>query len=398
MIGCAWNNTISRRMTLDIDHGQRSRMFATAQPRFSFARRMLALVTTLAVVGAFAAVGFVALFGTKSAAFMRLFGPRHDFSSLYAALGISPLPVDLVTRPVFDDLIRLEGEPCDINAISALGKSLAAAHDERRAAGALLGFARRCNGNPRAEREAAAKLSMVGDHAAARDIYADLVARFPGNDLDWYQKGKAEAALRLNADALESYATTIQLVRNQGRLGPWVFEEMAALYAAEGRICEAMTPLDTYLSLGGANRKNNRTRQLLASYAKRGACTRYASGGSETFPVLGVDVIRVRASVNGVVGTFAVDTGASFVSVSDDFARRAHLAATGAARTMTANGEATVRLSRAETVGLGRMRAADVPVMVTSKSLGNIDGLLGRSFLARFDMTIAGNRMTLKIK
>jgi aspartyl protease family protein len=207
----------------------------------------------------------------------------------------------------------------------------------------------------------------------------------------------AEAALHLNNDALQSYATMISLTRDQPKLGEWVFNEMANLYASSGQYCEAMSTISTFISLDPQDRETSRNHELISSFGRKGACSNFSSG-SERLPIIGSDVIYVQAEINGVSGTFIVDTGASFVSTTAEFAERAGLEGKGTTRTSTANGEADARLSKASSVRLGHLRANDVPVMILSKSLGKADGLLGRSFLSRFDMSMNSRELTLRAK
>jgi clan AA aspartic protease (TIGR02281 family) len=95
--------------------------------------------------------------------------------------------------------------------------------------------------------------------------------------------------------------------------------------------------------------------------------------------------------VNGIDGTFVVDTGASFVVLTADFAMRAKVDVFRQSVPIdTANGRAESTLGRAATVRLGRrIEAGDVPILIQNRSLGrDVDGLLGMSFLSRFDLSI----------
>ncbi len=186
-------------------------------------------------------------------------------------------------------------------------------------------------------------------------------------------------------DALASYTRTIDLSRNQAGIGSWVFEEMAALYAAQGRFCEAMSPIETYISFGGADRANDRTGRLLDDYAEKGQCDRQAAS-SESFPVLDSGIVNVRATINGIAGSFVIDTGAIFVSLNESFADRAHVTKRGFAETQTANGKTLVRRALAASVRLGSLEARNVSLVILDRPIGGADGLLGRSFLARFEM------------
>jgi clan AA aspartic protease (TIGR02281 family) len=105
--------------------------------------------------------------------------------------------------------------------------------------------------------------------------------------------------------------------------------------------------------------------------------------------------IEVQVSVNGVSGKFLLDTGASYVSVTQAFASKARISYNrNATVTMnTANGPAKSHPGRAERIQLRSLQAMDVMVVVQGNGRAGygpgIDGLLGLSFLSRFDLTIS---------
>jgi len=69
---------------------------------------------------------------------------------------------------------------------------------------------------------------------------------------------------------------------------------------------------------------------------------------------------------------------------------------------MTANGSAKARLSKADKVTLDKLEAANVPVAVQKtddKSYGNgVDGLLGMSFLSRFEVQMAAGAIEVRTR
>jgi clan AA aspartic protease (TIGR02281 family) len=107
------------------------------------------------------------------------------------------------------------------------------------------------------------------------------------------------------------------------------------------------------------------------------------------------NVVTVKAEINGVRGVFILDTGASYLSMKSAFADRAKIpqADTGEITLMTANGLAKAKLSKADKVRLGKLEATNVPVAVQEgddRSYGvGVDGLLGMSFLSRFEVQMA---------
>jgi clan AA aspartic protease (TIGR02281 family) len=114
-------------------------------------------------------------------------------------------------------------------------------------------------------------------------------------------------------------------------------------------------------------------------------------------------VVTARAEINGVTGVFIIDTGASYVSIRTNFAERAKIPRDGnEIKLATANGLAKGKLSKADTVSLGKLVAKDVPVVVQAvdeKSFGpGVDGLLGLSFLSRFEMQVAGGFIEIRTR
>jgi len=104
-----------------------------------------------------------------------------------------------------------------------------------------------------------------------------------------------------------------------------------------------------------------------------------------------------------VRGLFILDTGASYLTVRSSFADRAKIPQTENEITlMTANGQAKAKLSKAGKVMLGKLEAVNVPVAiqkVDEKSYGaGVDGLLGMSFLSRFEVQMANGTIEVRTR
>lgn len=137
---------------------------------------------------------------------------------------------------------------------------------------------------------------------------------------------------------------------------------------------------------------------------QRGDCAGSAEFRKERFALRGQQqVVTVKAEINGVQGTFILDTGASYLTVRRSFAERAKIPA-GASETtlMTANGQAKAKLSKADKVALGKLEAKCVPVAIQDgdgKSYAaGIDGLLGMTFLSRFEIQFAEGFVELRTR
>lgn len=362
---------------------------------------MVSLASVLFVL-VMAAVAGIAFFGTDLKAGLEQIGlaRRPDFSAAYRKLNVPPLPAAVEADGTVErELGRLVRDPCLGQAVTALGEAAVKAGEIRWAAEALAGWSAACGpDNARELRRAADLFLQLHDYSRAEAIAHGLVDAHPGASDYWYLQGKAEFGLKQPDAALLSFANTIHLSASPPRIGAWVFHEMSDIYASEHRFCEAMGPIQDYVSIDPAARATDTTRNLLQLYARQGHCPAFASGQA-SLPVVDGNVIHARVAINGVTGTFIVDTGASFVTVDTAFAAKAHLAAAAQAprsRAETANGSVYTRLGTAALVKVGAAEARQVPVAILDKPIGGADGLLGRSFLSRFDVAIGAKRWTLK--
>lgn len=101
-------------------------------------------------------------------------------------------------------------------------------------------------------------------------------------------------------------------------------------------------------------------------------------------------------SVNGKPANFMVDTGASQVTVSEEFAREAGLSGGVATVFKTANGDMPGRIVTDVPVTLGPIAVSGVRVAVGFVGHEVGDALLGQSFLAKFEVLLQKEQMTLR--
>lgn len=101
-------------------------------------------------------------------------------------------------------------------------------------------------------------------------------------------------------------------------------------------------------------------------------------------------------SVNGKTANFMVDTGASLVTVSEQFAHEAGLSAGVPTRFQTANGDMAGRIVADVPVALGPLDVSGVRIAVGLVGHEVSDALLGQSFLAKFDIELQKEHMILR--
>jgi clan AA aspartic protease (TIGR02281 family) len=331
--------------------------------------------------------------------------PEEVFAEVYARLG--SLPLRAARDPyVWLRLSELKREPCDQTTVLDFAGALEKLGYRREAADALYNFVRHCGAPNSALHRSVEIFLRLSDYPKAVEVADEYVRRAPTLDDARYMRGTALEGVQDFRRALVDYADAIELFSGDKRsISSRLFLSMARAYAALGQFCEATTPIYTYVALDPAARDTSQTQKIIADYQQRGNCAAAKEAHRERYPLRGSrDVVTVKAKVNGVSGTFILDTGAGYVAVRSDFAERAKVPLTqaGEITLSTANGPTRGMLTKADKVALGSLEASQVPVVVQkgdAKLYGrNIDGLLGMSFLSRFELQLAGGFMEIRTR
>ena len=320
--------------------------------------------------------------------------PDDVFESVYQRLGVA-LPARAARDPVvWLRLEELKREPCDQKSINDLAGALEKSGYRREAAQGLYNFVKACGAPVTALHQSVDIFLKLSDNAMAVEVADEYIRRAPDNTNAHYLRGVGLQAVGVHERALADFANAIELYgQDKKTISGTVFVRMASSYAALGRFCEAASPIMTWVAFDPISRDTSRTQKMIADYEQQGNCASSTEFQKERYPLRGQrHVVLVKAEVNGVRGTFILDTGASYVSVKSGFAERAKIPQTATIdiTLSTANGLAKGKLSKADKVQLGKLAAANVPVVVQKtdeNSYGaGVDGLLGMSFLSRFEV------------
>ncbi|CAN2534926.1 hypothetical+protein [Methylocapsa aurea] len=322
--------------------------------------------------------------------------------ALFERYKMTPLAEAALAQPkIRDSLAALSREPCDNSLIYRATVALQQSGFKHEATRLLIGFGEVCPKSGNELLYAGEALYDMGDNAAALEVATKLVRIRPDYHLHYFLQARAFQGLGRYEEALEAYAAAFRLYSDPKIVSSEVFMRMAASYEALGRYCEAISLIQTYIAMAPDKRNTAELRRLIAEYARRGACDQnYAAGSVKKRRPTG-GVIAVKAEIDGVTGNFIVDTGASFVAVTKDFATRAKLSSLtkGGRKAQTANGLIETSLTMARTIRLGEAHAASVPAMIVDGSMGpGVDGLLGMSFLARFDVVLTDRELKISAK
>jgi len=328
------------------------------------------------------------------------------YGDVYKQLGIH-LPENVAHDPqVWMALGVLNREPCDQKGLDDLVLLIERLGYRREGALSQYNFVKRCGAPQIALFKSTNTFISLADFPTALEVADDYVRRAPTTSNARYLRG---VAFEGNGDyrrALIDYADAIELYDADKRtISEKVFAHMANAYAELGRYCEAVTPILTWIALDPVARDNSRSQKIVSDYEQRGNCVNSNEFHKERFALPGPNrVVTARAKINGVEGVFIIDTGASYVSLKSAFADRAKIdyAKGGVIRLSTANGAASGKLAKADTVTLGHLSAGNVPVVVQDtdeRSYGRgVDGLLGMSFLARFEVQVARGFMEVRTR
>ena len=170
-------------------------------------------------------------------------------------------------------LNQLSREPCYQEAIIGLSDALLDAGYPRESAVSLLSFAKHCGGPSQDVLERAYQaFQKVNDFPAALSVAEDLVRSNPAHPTFRYYRAEAYEHLKDFTRALGDYINVVQLLGDPRNVAVSEFYRISRMYAAIGRYCDAITPIETYVSFDPAKRQSSLIAKLIAEYAEKGNC------------------------------------------------------------------------------------------------------------------------------
>lgn len=298
----------------------------------------------------------------------------------------------------------LEREPCDRPAILKLAETMMDAGDNRGTVDRTLLFIHACGEYPRLRWltfEGYKRLSEWDNAAAQATV---LIEDNPyDSDFRWWrgrvweEKGDLDkaAADYQQAILLQPSMTSIPI-------------NLADVEEQRGRPCDAIFPLEQLLYYHEGKPGTEAIRRRVESLYQKGDCG--GAEGSAHIPFSPGAGILTNATLSSaapgaegaaepVTGRFIVDTGASTVVVTQALADRLGLQVTGEPILLeTASSQVTGRMAMLGTVKVQGLIARRVPTVVLPTLPDGVDGLLGLSFLSRFDLMQTSNALDLKAK
>lgn len=327
---------------------------------------------------------------------------KVDHSAIYQKYAMTPLTDATATSPQIGSLLTaLQKDPCNHQTAGQLGTALMVRHATRPTAEFFKGFAESCPDSDRERANAGEIFYSLGEFNTSIKLASELINHRPDVPNPFLLRARAEQADQQYAAAVEDYATFVRLIPDPRAVAAEVFTRMADSYEKLGRICEAIGPIQTYIAIDSDKRSTPQLQKHIAELGAKGNCAQTYAKGNARIARRSNGVSIAKVQINGIEGTFVVDTGASFVTLTPGFAERAkpRMLNTGSLDIQTANGAISASLASVDTVKLAGLSASAVPAVVTTKALGDgIDGLLGMSFLNRFTLVMEDRDIQLKAK
>lgn len=326
-----------------------------------------------------------------------MFDPNKSY---YQSMGIS-LPRSFESYGQSSRyLAQLRREPCDSIAFDGLVKAMEAAGYPRESALAAEAYHHGCAASETMLQLALSAYNRIGDHKEAIRVADLLVQTDAGSPHYRFWRGNAYELSKEYKLALADYKSTLELFTDLSNVAGSQFYQVSLMYDKLGKPCDAIAPLETFISYNVKERQTQQIARLISDYSQRGKCAATYATGSARVVIPPSNVVEVI--INGVRATMIIDSGASTVSMTPEMAARARITpdATDLVDVKTVGGRMKQASGYAQTIRVGDATAANVPLLIAIGSTDTfgpgIDGLLGMTYLSRFDMKLSPGLFELK--
>ncbi len=284
-------------------------------------------------------------------------------------------------------------EPCDHIKILKRCNELILSEKSRACLQLSEQFFQRCGDYDQLHQYINAAARKISEWPVAITSANKLIELYPINaDMHWMRGNTYEEKGDIGL-ALPDYEQALALMPS-GIQPPF---HLANIYQRLGRPCDGIAPLEQFVFYH-PNNAEAASHQLQALYQTPQCATFHGVGSAKIQFRRGSASIRSHAVVNNQKGSFIIDTGATTVVLSRAFADRAGINyRQWPIRYMqTANGITRGYYGYLDEVSLQGLQAKRIESVVADQ-LGGLDGLLGLSFLGRFDMHMNSREGFIKL-
>ena len=316
------------------------------------------------------------------------------------------LPDKTTSLPSINKSLDILGrEKCDHPVVAKLAQDLEIEGYPREAVSGLVTFAENCGNSPGELFRAGGILLKLSDYPGMINVANKIIKLDPQRWDGFYLRALAEDNNGSPAAAVDDYNQVLTLNGSKRVFNPKVYEGLSRNYERLNRFCDAADAIESWVDLDPTRNRSAQTDGIIATDLSKGNCTKEKPKtlpAGEGFPrARSGNVVIVIAVINGIPGTFIVDTGATWVSVGKSFADKAKLTPDAKEVVLhTANGMAKGHMSLADSVKVRSLTANKVGIVIQNNDSAaygpGIDGLLGMSFLTHFEISIEPNGVHLK--
>jgi aspartyl protease family protein len=281
---------------------------------------------------------------------------------------------------------ELAAQPCDRGKVVRLGDALLY-RDNREALEVAENFWKRCGDYPRLRWITRTAHQQLGDFQAALADSSKLIDSEPRHYRYWAWRGFIYEEMQ---DWPKATADFRQALTLRPSLTDIPFN-LADIYERTGKPCDGIFPLEQVLHYHPDVSNRAQIRQRIAGLYESGKCGDYAGKGKAVVQwVPASNEILAFVTLNGRHSArFLIDTGASYVAITPDLAGRLGLSAREPEVLVdTANGPTTGQPVILDSVALQGASAGRVNALIMKRLPAELDGLLGMSYLARFDLKV----------
>jgi clan AA aspartic protease (TIGR02281 family) len=281
----------------------------------------------------------------------------------------------------------IEKEPCDREKIVSLADLMLSAGNHRGAIKTCEKFFEGCGEHLRLRWITYGSYKRLSEYPAAIREVSKLIENYPDDKDYWWWRG---IVYERSGDFEKAAFDFQQAIAIEPRLDSIPFN-LASVYERLKRPCEALFPIEQYIHYHPEDRLDHKIQRQLARLRLAGKCDSQAGDGRAEIKFSpGASVITTRVKVNGQVGKFILDTGASYVTLSEKFAKSLGIKVEDSAKILvqTAGGIKTAHLTTIDSCELQGLTSQRLPAVIVDGMPDDIQGLLGLSFLARYTTKI----------
>ena len=368
----------------DPDDDARALAFIADERRRRSRNLTIAAVATVAIAGVIAAVV--------------IFGGRRDGDAAAVDGGEAGSGSGSGARePIAIELARaqLEQDPCGKRPAADLANAYNSEDRFAEAVAWVDDFNQRCGEYRYLLWKKFYALQQLAQWQASVDVATHLIEGVPDDSDYWWWRGESLVELKRLVEASADFRQSIASSDLAASNGVHVMH-LARIAKDLGRPCEGAFALGVYrehhgeLSSGGD--------RLHAELSVVGDCEQLVGHGAARIRAkAGQPVYKSTARVGAATGTFLVDPRTPYVTVTRAFADRAGLTTAPPRITTRAGFELRrAELAIASRIELTRASAPNVDVAVVDALPPGVDGVIGQSFLWRFQVEDDGSELVLR--